>query len=139
MRMAQGAEDLPTNVEQAIDAVEGAYDFMLAYAAQGREPELDDPMGVRTYLTRACAGLDVLIAATPADVGAPEGFAVTATENMLAVLRDDARKAKAAFEFVLAQHAIGSQMIDNLNASIHVRALLTDVFLIDEARVERNL
>jgi hypothetical protein len=27
---------------------------------------------------------------------------------------------------------ISSQMIDNLNASIHVRALLTDVFVIDE-------
>jgi hypothetical protein len=34
---------------------------------------------------------------------------------------------------VLAQPAIGSQLIDNLNASIHVRALLTDLFLIDEA------
>jgi hypothetical protein len=34
---------------------------------------------------------------------------------------------------VLAQRSIGSQMIDNVNASIHVRALLTDVFLIDEA------
>jgi hypothetical protein len=29
--------------------------------------------------------------------------------------------------------SIGSQIIDNLNASIHVRALLTDLFLIDEA------
>jgi hypothetical protein len=27
---------------------------------------------------------------------------------------------------------ISSQMIDNINASIHVRALLTDVFIIDE-------
>jgi len=33
---------------------------------------------------------------------------------------------------VLAQSAIGSQLIDNLNASIHVRALLTDLFLLDE-------
>ncbi len=33
---------------------------------------------------------------------------------------------------VLAQPGIGSQMIDNLNALIHLRALLTDVFLIDE-------
>ncbi len=35
--------------------------------------------------------------------------------------------------FVLGQRAIGSQMIDNLNASIHVRTLLTDLFLLDEA------
>jgi hypothetical protein len=33
----------------------------------------------------------------------------------------------------LAQRAIGSQLVDNLNASIHLRALLTDLFLIDEA------
>jgi len=33
---------------------------------------------------------------------------------------------------VLAQPSIHSQMIDNLNANIHVRALLTDLFLIDE-------
>jgi hypothetical protein len=35
---------------------------------------------------------------------------------------------------VLRQKALSSQLIDNLNASIHVRALLTDIFLIDEAR-----
>jgi hypothetical protein len=35
-------------------------------------------------------------------------------------------------EMVLAQPAISSQLIDNLNASIHLRALLTDLFLIDE-------
>jgi hypothetical protein len=33
---------------------------------------------------------------------------------------------------VLAQPGISSQMIDNINASIHVRALLTDVFIVDE-------
>ena len=35
-------------------------------------------------------------------------------------------------ELVLAQPSISSQLIDNLNASIHFRALLTDLFLIDE-------
>jgi hypothetical protein len=33
---------------------------------------------------------------------------------------------------VLAQPGISSQLVDNLNASIHLRALLTDLFLIDE-------
>jgi len=51
----------------------------------------------------------------------------------LEVLDDDARKAGAALRLVLAQKSITSQLVDNLNASIHVRALLTDVFLIDEA------
>ncbi len=48
------------------------------------------------------------------------------------VLDRDARSALAAVRLVLAQPSIGSQLIDNLNASIHVRALLTDLFLIDE-------
>ena len=38
----------------------------------------------------------------------------------------------AAIEIVLAQSIISSQLIDNLNASIHLRALLTDVFLFTE-------
>jgi len=51
----------------------------------------------------------------------------------LEVLDDDARKAQAALRLVLAQKPIRSQLVDNLNASIHLRALLTDIFLIDEA------
>ncbi len=48
------------------------------------------------------------------------------------MLARDAQDSLAAVELVLAQPAIGSQLIDNLNASIHLRALLTDLFLIDE-------
>ena len=50
----------------------------------------------------------------------------------LSVLERDARDSLAAIQLVLAQPAISSQLIDNLNASIHLRALLTDLFLIDE-------
>jgi hypothetical protein len=52
---------------------------------------------------------------------------------MIAVLKQDIAKARATIRFVLAQRVIGSQIIDNLNASIHIRALLTDIFLLDEA------
>ena len=44
-----------------------------------------------------------------------------------------AERARTAFAFVSAQSAVGSQIIDNLNASTHVRTLLTDLFLLDEA------
>lgn len=121
-----------TSVASAIDAVEDAYEFMLAYAAQGREREDDDPMGVRGYLARAVAGLQFLGGAKAADMGAPAGPVAEATDAMLDVLRQDGAKAIAAINFVLAQQSIGSQIIENLNASIHIRALLTDVFLIDE-------
>jgi len=49
------------------------------------------------------------------------------------VLDRDANDTLAAIHLVLAQREIGSQLIDNLNASIHLRALLTDIFLIDES------
>lgn len=38
----------------------------------------------------------------------------------------------ATLQVVLAQRIIGSQIIDNLNAWMHRRALLTDLFVIDE-------
>jgi hypothetical protein len=37
-----------------------------------------------------------------------------------------------AIALVLAQSSITSQMVENLNASIHLRALLTDLFLIKD-------
>jgi hypothetical protein len=88
-------------------------------------------MGHRTRRLVLIA-IDVLEAGAPRDMGASGGAVEAATAGMLAVLKQDVAKARAAFRFVLAQRAIGSQMIDNVNASIHLRALLTDLFLIDE-------
>ena len=53
-------------------------------------------------------------------------------DAFIAVIERDARSAQAAVQLVLAQPSISSQLVDNLNASIHLRALLTDLFLIDE-------
>jgi hypothetical protein len=52
--------------------------------------------------------------------------------TFISVLDRDAHAALAAMRLVSAQTSLSSQIIDNLNASIHVRALLTDLFLIDE-------
>jgi hypothetical protein len=117
---------LPKTLADAIDAVEGTYEFMLAYAAQGRSREEagDD---IRDFLVRADAGL-AIIAAMPSPNGGGDDQAA-----FVEMVRQDAARARTAMRFVLAQRAIGSQMIDNLNASIHVRTLLTDLFLLDEA------
>ncbi len=53
--------------------------------------------------------------------------------NFLDEMNADAKRAQAGINLVLGKPAISSQLIDNLNASIHLRALLTDLFLIDEA------
>ena len=55
-----------------------------------------------------------------------------AYDTLVEVLSNDARATQAAVQVVLSRPSVSSQMIDNLNASIHVRALLTDLFLLDE-------
>ena len=57
----------------------------------------------------------------------------------LKVLERDAADSLASMELVLAQPWISSQLIDNLNASMHLRALLTDLFLIGEVEKIRTL
>jgi hypothetical protein len=114
---------------EAIETIEEAYEFMLAYAAQGHRDE-DQGSGIRDRLTGAEAALGVVASAT---VGAiATGAQAAAAAEFLDVVKADAARARAAFRMVLAQPSIGSQMVDNLNATTHVRTLLTDLFLLDE-------
>ena len=117
------------------DAIEEAYEFMLAYAAQGLPHEHGSPSGsqIREFLRTCERALDGLADAAGRAVRHmhledPAPYAAFVT-----VLDHDARNAMAAVRLVLAQPSIGSQLVDNLNASSHVRAVLTDVFLFDEA------
>jgi hypothetical protein len=98
---------------------------MLAYAGQGVSGQSDGL--VRDFLTRAAQALAGIEKAYESVV--PPGKPYAAFQALLA---RDASDSLAAVELVLAQPAISSQLIDNLNASIHLRALLTDLFLIDE-------
>jgi hypothetical protein len=98
---------------------------MLAYAGQGVSGQSDGL--VRDFLRRAAQALAGIEKAYESAVPPTGPYVV-----FQAVLARDARDSLAAVELVLAQPAISSQLIDNLNASIHLRALLTDLFLIDE-------
>jgi len=120
------ATDGPKTLADAIDAVEETYEFMLAYAAQGRARE-EPGDDIRDSLGRADAGLAIIAAMAPPNGGGDDQAA------FVEMVRQDAARARTAMRFVLGQRAIGSQMIDNLNASIHLRTLLTDLFLLDEA------
>ena len=116
------------------EAVEECYEFMLAYAAQGLPTDEGSKSGgqVREFLQRAVKALTGL-AETCAMAVREEGLEpADKYVAFFAVLDRDSRDSLAAIELVLAQQAIGSQLIDNLNASIHLRALLTDLFLLDE-------
>ena len=116
------------------EAVEECYEFMLAYAAQGLPTDEGSKSGgqIREFLQRAVKALTGL-AETCAMAVREEGLEpADKYVAFFAVLDRDSRDSLAAIELVLAQPAIGSQLIDNLNASIHLRALLTDLFLVDE-------
>ena len=116
------------------DTIEEAYEFMLAYAAQGLTGDEGSGSGgqLREFLTRAAAALaglgDVLHAVIDRERLEP----ADRYRSYAGVLDRDARDSLAAVELVLAQPSISSQVVDNLNASIHLRALLTDLFLSDE-------
>src|ERR1035438_5922525 len=123
-----------TEIWSRCDAVEECYEFLLAYAAQGLPSDQGSKSGgqVREFLQRTVQTL----------TGLAEACAMAVKEEGLepadkylayfAVLDRDARDSLAALELVLAQPAISSQLVDNLNASIHLRALLTDLFLMGE-------
>jgi len=114
--------------------IEECYEFLLAYAAQGlrSEPGGGEGSQVRTQLTRADEALDGLGDVFTRIVRGDNLQPAVKYDAFIALLERDAQDARAAIGLVLAQPSISSQMVDNLNASIHVRALLTDLFLIDE-------
>ena len=129
--MSQSATD---GLKACVDAVEETYEFCLAYAAKGVNAEM-----ARTMDTQAREQLERLERTLPQIGDAfqrlvderPDG-AKERYSAFIEVLRRDAVAGLAAVQLVLAQAGITSQMIDNLNGMIHLRALLTDVFLIDE-------
>jgi hypothetical protein len=113
------------------NAIEECYEYMLAYAAQGLGADQATTQ-IRDFLRKcdaALTGLATFIEGFVAQLS-PESMAPYTA--FLSVLERDARDAQAAVQLVLAQPGISSQLVDNLNASIHLRALLTDLFLIDE-------
>jgi len=117
------------------NAVEECYEFMLAYAAQGvssGDGSSHSRERIREILQRAADSLS----------GLPDACATMLTDGALepadkylaffAVIDRDRRDALAAIDLALDQPSISSQMFDNLNASVHLRALLTDLFLLTD-------
>jgi len=125
---------MKTELKDRCARIEEAYEFMLAYAAQGLRLEPGSGMGsqIRSMLITCEKSLNGLADVFTQIVRADNLQPTSAYENFITVLARDAEDAGASVQLVLAQPSISSQMVDNLNASIHLRALLTDLFLIDE-------
>ena len=111
-------------IEEDIEAIESGYEFLLAFAAQGRPAQNETGPGphARPTIEGIAAAMNNIATALS-----------DSKEDFEQVIANDCRKAGAARAFILAQEKIGSEIVDNLNASIHLRAVLTDLFLYSEA------
>jgi hypothetical protein len=126
----KNAIEQATAMRAAFDIIEESYEFMLAYAAQGRKHEHAEGGGesqIRQHLSRMEGALSACEAAVGAGLGGPEGAAFTAR------FRDDLAVARSVIGLLQAQPSVSSEMVDNTNGLIAIRAFLTDVFFIDQA------
>ncbi len=125
---------MPAKILQHCNTVEECYEFMLGYAAQGRSSaENEKPGGqIREFLERATQAIAGLTEECAKAVDEHRLEPAQKFRSFLAVLDSDAGSSLASIELVLAQPSISSQLVDNLNGSIHLRALLTDTFLLGE-------
>ena len=119
-------------VKARIDAIESSYEFFLAYAAQGLTTDEGAKAGaqLREFLAKiekAINGLPELVTEAVAGQEPSDSWA-----DVVAMVRSDATAALAMVRLISARPGVSSELIDNLNAFIHMRALLTDLFLVDD-------
>jgi hypothetical protein len=119
-------------VKARIDAIESSYEFFLAYAAQGLTTDEGAKAGaqLREFLAKienAMDGLPELVTEAVAGRELSDSWA-----DVVAMVRSDATAALAMVRLIAARPGVSSELIDNLNAFIHMRALLTDLFLVDD-------
>jgi hypothetical protein len=114
---------------QRTDVIERGYEYLLAYAAQGRQDDAGTEL--RDTLARmheALSSMQGSLRAAFVDSPLPSG-----TRDFTDAVERDVLVARGAIGLVLGRERITSLLVDNLNASVHVRALLTDLFLIEQA------
>jgi hypothetical protein len=114
---------------ERIEIVERGYEFLLAYAAQGRQDDAGTEVReTLDHMHQALTGMQgSLLAAFPS---LPS---LTGVRDFMETVEHDVRAARGAIGLVLSRARISSLLVDNLNASVHLRALLTDLFLIEQA------
>jgi hypothetical protein len=133
--MPENSADL---LNSCIEKIETSYEYMLAYAAQGRKTEpatgngADGP-SIRDFLQDLIWSIEhisegFLQALQPGEKNLENIQAFNST------LTADALSALTVVKMVYDAPTLSSQLIDNLNASSHLRCLLTDIFVLDEVQ-----
>ena len=121
------------HVEDSINIVEEAYEFLLAYAAQGISGEGRSELG--TQLSDKLIAMRDAFGRLPqlAQAAAPEdGDSSAQWDRFREVFDADCERAHTLIDLVLSRSPISSQLVDNLNASMHLRTALTDLFLLSD-------
>jgi hypothetical protein len=114
---------------ERIEAIESGYEYLLAYAAQGRQDDAGTEL--RATLQRMHAALtDMQGSILAAFTHLPPQLGI---QHFTDAVERDVLSARGAIGIVLSRERIPSLLVDNLNASVHLRALLTDVFLLEQA------
>ncbi len=131
---------MPTEIEEHCETIEDCYEFTLSYAAKGLATDEGSELGrqIREKLGNAVTAMRALEASCASVLCELKLKPAQKYDAFFAVLARDAESSVAAIELVLAQPIISSQLIDNLNASIHLRALLTDLFLVTDIVTARQ-
>lgn len=128
-------EKIVVDIREAIDTVEEAYEFMLAYAAQGRqtESETEGASQIRGFLDRFRNALNVF--SNHSDELLTPAASTSAFAQHFAA---DTNTMKAVLDMLIGKSNITSDMIDNTNGMIVVRSFLTNVFFVDQVMLPQR-
>jgi hypothetical protein len=120
-------------IEQS-EILEECYEYFLSYAARGLRAEKGSQPDaeVREYLEWASEALYQLESVCAHLLASGSLQPTDKFEAFFAILIRDAHNAAVTLELVASLPSIGSQIIDNLNGLMHLRSVLTDLFLATE-------
>jgi hypothetical protein len=116
---------------KSIESIEEAYEYMLAYAAQGRVQEGVGPEGtsIRTFIDNFIIGNKALVRFVHDENSIPKA------------LKDEFIASSVFISGVLdalkERENISSELVDNANALIGTRHYLTMMFFIDKAFINK--
>ncbi len=120
----------PDTLRNHIEKIEEAYEYMLAYAAQGRADEGAGPDGahIRDFLRQFVEALGEITESLKTVVEDDED-----TAEFIRAFRHDCAVITSVLSIVLARDNVSSEVIDNTNGLISIRSCLTNLFFLDKA------
>ena len=125
----------PKIIRDHIERIEEAYEYMLAYAAQGRADEGagSDGAHIRIFLKQFHEELTHI-----QKINVKRGKGEEDLKDFLSALNRDTKTVVSVIKVLLNRKNISSEMIDNANGLISVRSYLTSLFFLDKAVLENS-